>query len=112
MKAMDFQEPEVAVVEMPAAYHPGDVEVLQRLLSEPLDRGCARIVLDVTSAEFVCSTAIGCMVYNLKRAQDEGGDLRLVSGGLIARVLDTCDLGTVFRSFDSVEDAVRSFEAD
>ncbi len=106
---------EVVVVELPAAHHPGDLDAMLAALDTPLRRGQVRIAVDVTKAEFVCTTAVGYLVYCIKRARDSGGDVRFFGtgaepGGPFHRLLELCDVEAMFRIYRDRDTAVASFE--
>lgn len=105
---------EVVIVKLPPAQHPGDLGAMQAALDQPLDRGQVRLAVDVTSAEFVCTTAVGYLVYCIKRARDDGGDVRFFGagaepGGAFHRLLEMCDVEAMFRIYRNRDAAVASF---
>lgn len=109
-------EGEVLVVALPPAHHPGDLGAMQAVLDGPLDEGKVHLAVDVTTADFVCTTAIGYLVYCIKRARDGGGDVRFYGagsepGGSFHKLLELCDVEAMFRIYRDRGAAVASFEA-
>ncbi|GIV59457.1 STAS domain-containing protein [Rhodocaloribacter litoris] len=75
-------------------------------------KGKTRLVIDLSRADLLDSTAIGLLIGTLTTMRRAGGDVRLA--GLQNRVknlfLMTRLLGPVFDDYETVEDALRSFE--
>jgi anti-sigma B factor antagonist len=62
---------------------------LKRRLADAIDGGKTRIVVDLTDAEFMDSTALGVLIGALKRLRVRGGALALASEkATILRILD------------------------
>lgn len=69
-----------------------------------------RVVLDVAEASRVDSTGMGLLVRFLTRIRSNGGDLRLAAPQPFFRTLmDLTKLSTLFRIYDSEEEAIVSF---
>jgi anti-sigma B factor antagonist len=66
-----------------------------------------KIVVDLSGTKFLDSMALGTIIGGAKRAQGEGGWLRLVAPvPYVVRVLKVTGLDVAFGVFDTVEDAV------
>ena len=105
--------------------HTGDVTVLvlrgQMLLddgdlafgkrvSELIDRGCTKIVLDLGGVTYIDSSGIGMIVFQQKALKQKGGDMKLLHLNRRAETLfGMLKLLIVFESFDEEAAAVRSF---
>jgi anti-sigma B factor antagonist len=105
--------------------HAGDVTVLvltgQMLLddgdlafgkriSDLIDRGCAKIVLDLGGVSYIDSSGVGMIVFQLKTLQQKGGDMKLLH--LNPRAESLFGMLKLLMMFDRFEDeaaAVRSF---
>ena len=105
--------------------HAGDVTVLvltgQMLLddgdlafgkriSDLIDRGCAKIVLDLGGVTYIDSSGVGMIVFQLKALQQKGGDMKLLH--LNPRAESLFGMLKLLMMFDIFEDeaaAVRSF---
>jgi anti-sigma B factor antagonist len=83
-------------------------EVLQRLR----ENGKRNIVVDLSRTDFMDSTGIGVLISALTTMRRDGGEIRLA--GLEARIKNlfvmTHLLGPVFDSYETADDALRSFE--
>ena len=74
--------------------------------------GQTRVVIDLARADLLDSTAIGLLLAGLTTMRREGGDIRLAN--MKKRVknlfLMTRLLGNVFNTYDSLEEALASFQ--
>lgn len=62
-----------------------------------LEKGYYHLVVNLQRAEYLDSTALGMLVGTLKRAREQGGDLRLVAPpSRIRRLLEITRLVNVF----------------
>lgn len=83
-------------------------EVIDRLIQQ----GRTKVVLDLHDVPYIDSSGLGLLVSRYVRLRRRGGDLRLA--GLTTRsahLLEITKLETVFATFDSETNAVRSFAA-
>jgi anti-sigma B factor antagonist len=75
------------------------------------DEGKQHVVIDLSKADFMDSTAIGALIGALTTMRKVDGDVKL--SGMKDRIknlfLLTRLLGPVFSDYDSVEDAINSF---
>ena len=53
--------------------------LLRNAVSDLIDAGTTRIVLDLAATEFVDSSGLGAVIGGLKRARVAGGDLRIAA---------------------------------
>ncbi|KTR86336.1 STAS domain-containing protein [Leucobacter chromiiresistens] len=53
--------------------------LLRNAVSDLVDSGTARIVVDLAHTEFVDSSGLGALIGGLKRARVAGGDLRIAA---------------------------------
>ncbi|MFA3783599.1 STAS domain-containing protein [Melioribacteraceae bacterium 4301-Me] len=101
----------VEVVNVPRATL-SESEELKSLVYSKIDNGYKKIIVDLTSCEFIDSSFLGALVSTLKRATKNGGDLKLV--GLQPTVRAMFELTRLFRVFDTfteLQEAVRSFQS-
>ncbi|HET8958128.1 MAG TPA: STAS domain-containing protein [Microcella sp.] len=65
-----------------------------------------RVAVDLSGVVFLDSSGLGALIAGLKTAREAGGDVRLVRPTeQVDLVLDLTNMGTVLKSFDSVESA-------
>ncbi|HEY2475027.1 MAG TPA: STAS domain-containing protein [Candidatus Cybelea sp.] len=75
-------------------------------LSEAIDGGANKLIVDMRQLEFLDSTGLGVLIGAHRRAAENGGSLRLiVSDGPILRLLNITGLISVFGAYHSLDDA-------
>jgi anti-sigma B factor antagonist len=75
-------------------------------LSEAIDAGTNKLIVDMRQLEFLDSTGLGVLIGAHRRAAENGGSLRLiVSDGPILRLLNITGLISVFGAYHSLDDA-------
>jgi len=90
----------------------GDLDVatspaLRAMLVDAASNGKHHIIVDLSSLEFLDSTGLGALIGANKRAQESGGEVRLVTQeGQILRLLSITGLLDIFRVYPSIEDAL------
>lgn len=77
-------------------------------ITELLDQGTNRIVVDLSGIEFMDSTGLGVLVVGLKRAKERDGEFTLVCReGSVQKILSITGLDKVFSIHGSVAEATR-----
>jgi len=77
------------------------------------DQGKKYIVIDLGKVKFMNSSGLGMLISALTTIRNAGGDIRLANvGKKIKSLLIITRLITVFKHYDSVEEAVKSFETE
>lgn len=80
-------------------------------LSKNIERGFRKIVVDLSTCEFIDSTFLGALVVTLKRVTAAGGDVRLVGfQPAVHSMMELTRMHRVFESYTSKEEAIRSFD--
>jgi anti-sigma B factor antagonist len=80
---------------------------LRTLITETVQSGRARIVVDLSACEFVDSSGLGALIAGLKTARQAGGDLRIAGvGPQVATVLQLTNLDKVLRPHGTVSGAL------
>src|SRR5699024_4118236 len=88
-----------------------DAVRLNRRLHELIDKGKVNIVADVSKIELMNSSGLGMLIGGLITLRKADGDLRIANPTeKIQGLLDITKLATVFRQFDTVDDAVESYD--
>jgi anti-sigma B factor antagonist len=71
------------------------------------------VVVDLSRTEFCDSSGLSVLVRALRRAQAEGGEVRLVvSTYAVRRIIDVTGVGTIFSIYPSLDQAVFKPQAD
>ena len=77
-----------------------------------IDGGVRRLVVDLSDARYLDSTALGVLIGGLKRLRERNGELRLASPQpRILKVLEITRLLKVFEVCDSVQQALAGWDA-
>ena len=111
---IDVSEQHGATVVKPAD-HRIDIEVageLRTALLDLIDGGRRNLVVDLGEVSFIDSSGLGALVSALKRLRtcERDGDIRLANvQAPVVTLLEIIRLHRVFTSYQSVEDAARSF---
>lgn len=88
-----------------------EAEDFKNMLLQAIDNGERKVVVDFSQCDFVDSTFLGGLVVSLKRMTAVKGDIRLVGFRPPVRsMFELTRMHKVFESFETVEDAVKSFE--
>lgn len=84
---------------------------LKKRLDELIQKNQKKIIVDVSQCEFIDSTFLGALVLALKSSAKIGGDVRLVRPHEIVKTLmEKAGTLNVFNLYDSVDEAIKSFE--
>jgi len=86
---------------------------IHNTLHELREKGKVNVVVDLGKTKFMNSSGLGMMISGLTTMRNAGGDLRLANvADRIQSLLVITKLITVFKHYDSVEDAIKSYEDD
>lgn len=78
-------------------------------ITELLDQGANRIVIDLSGIEFMDSTGLGVLVVGLKRAKERNGEFALVCReGSVQKILSITGLDRVFSIHGSVAELTQA----
>ena len=90
-----------------------DGNKLHDTLRELKDEGKTNVVVDLSKTKFMNSSGLGMLISALTTMRNAGGDLRLASvADRIQSLLVITKLITVFKEYDTVDEAVESFNED
>jgi anti-sigma B factor antagonist len=81
-------------------------EVLDRELAGAIDRGCRRLIVDLTGVTFIDSAAMGALVVNARRLPDDGGCVVVADDPRILRVFEITGLDRTFEIERSLAEGV------
>ncbi len=88
-----------------------DGSKLHDTLHDLKEQGKANVVVDLSKVKFMNSSGLGMLISGMTTMRNAGGDLRLANvADRIQSLLVITKLITVFKHFESVEDAAASFE--
>jgi anti-anti-sigma factor len=87
----------------------GDL-VFRKRIHDLIDRGFAKIVLDLGGVTYIDSSGVGMLVAKLKTLKEKGGDMKLLNLNRRAEsLLGMLKLLILFEAFQDEAAAVRSF---
>ncbi len=87
-----------------------EAEEFKKILSEEIDRGSRRVIVDLSECEFIDSTFLGALVVSLKKVTALGGDLRLVGfQPSVHSMFELTRMYRVFEAFPTKQAAVESY---
>jgi anti-sigma B factor antagonist len=88
-----------------------DSEEFSKLLHGFLDDGKKNIIVDLGSVKFMNSSGLGMLISGFTTIKNGGGSLKLANATeKINSLLVITKLITIFENFNSVDEAVKSFE--
>jgi anti-anti-sigma factor len=86
--------------------------ILDTQIHKMVEKGCSHIIFNLDEVTFLCSGGIGALVYNMKKVQETGGDIYIVSTSdyiqfLFATIgFNIIFSGRIFQSFQEFGDKV------
>ncbi len=110
---MEIQIREEGKVQILACLGRMDAQVsglLKGRIQELLDKGSAKLVLDLEGLEFLDSSGLGALVSCLRRVREKKGEIKLA--GLrpeVRSIFDITRVSRLFHIFENVSDAVKAF---
>ncbi|GAB5520610.1 MAG: STAS domain-containing protein [Bacteroidota bacterium] len=82
-------------------------------LHEMRENGKKNVVVDLSKVKFMNSSGLGMLISGMTTMRNAGGDLRLANvADRIQSLLVITKLITVFKHFESVDEAIESYESD
>jgi len=86
---------------------------LHPYIKELIEKGQTKIVVDMGKVKWFASTGLGALLASFTSLCNAGGDLRIARPTRkIYSVFMATQLIKVFKSFDTVEEAVESYKSD
>ena len=109
---MELEIPDTDVDGWTVVAASGEIDVatapaLRDRLTDLVEAGSTRLVVDLEDVAFIDSTGLGVLVGGVRRARAQDGDLRLVcTNTRILKVFEATGLDEVFTIGSTVDDAV------
>jgi anti-sigma B factor antagonist len=88
----------------------GEVPKFEHVIERLVKEGWVRIVLDLSSLEYVSSAGLGAIIGWIREVRRENGDIKV--GGysaLVFEILKTFGFTSVFETYPSREEAISKF---
>ena len=87
-----------------------DASLLHDKLYEFIEQDKKRVVIDLSQVDWMNSTGLGILISGLTTLRNNDGKLKLANvTEKIQSLLTITKLAAAFESYDSVDDAIRSF---
>jgi anti-anti-sigma factor len=88
-----------------------EAEEFKKTLTEDINAGWKKIIVDLSECEFIDSTFLGALVVSLKKITSLGGDLRLIGfQPAVHSMFELTRMYRVFEAFSTKEQAIISFK--
>jgi anti-sigma B factor antagonist len=85
---------------------------LKQVLTEAIEQGKRRVVVDLSETSFLDSTALGVLIGAVKRLRSNGGALAIVNVDRnIAKTFEITGLDQIFTLLGSRDEALRALDA-
>ena len=112
MKLTDREQDGIVILEPRGKIMGGpDASLLNEKLHDCIERNLNKIVIDLGRVDWMNSTGLGILISSYTTLRNNNGELKLANvTEKIQSLLTITKLVKVFEAFDSVEDAVNSFE--
>jgi anti-sigma B factor antagonist len=112
MKISDEVKNGVAVIHLEGKVMGGpDATMFHGKLHEYVNGGNRKAVVDLGKVEWMSSVGLGMLISALTTMKNNNGDLKLANvTKSIQSLLTITRLVTIFETFDTVEDAIKSFK--
>ncbi len=79
-------------------------------IEDPAGKSNSSVILDMEGIEAIDSSGLGTILFLAKKCRALGGDLKIVSiPPRVKRVFEIVNFDKIFRIFDSLDDAVKSY---
>ncbi len=111
IEAVEVTDEGIHIVRLMKVFDASSLDEFEKVLAYLLAHDNYRIVVDLANVEFISSAGWGAFTAELRRVRDNGGDIRLA--GMNPDVLDVfllLELDSFINAYDTIEDAILSFE--
>ncbi len=87
-----------------------EAEFFNKKLNSHIEKKLNKIVIDLSQCEFLDSSFLGAIVFNLKNIERIGGEIKLVEpANTYQELLEKTGTFRIFNTYKSIKDAVESF---
>ena len=101
----------VTILDLKGRFVDGEDEVFRDTMNRLVREGKIKVLLNLDGVDYMDSAGLGMLVSRYVRLTKYDGQLKLCNLHRRSfRVLDITNLLTVFQTFDSEDEAVRSFD--
>ncbi len=87
-----------------------EAELFKKTLTEDIELGARKLIVDLSECEFIDSTFLGALVVSLKKITALGGDMKLVGfQPSVHSMFELTRMHRVFEAYPSKQEAIESF---
>jgi len=111
MRLSDREQEGVVILEPKGKIMGGpDATLLHDKLHEIIEAGKKQVIIDLSQVDWMNSTGLGILISTLTTLRNNNGELKLANvTEKIQSLLVITKLAPVFDSFDTIDDAIKSF---
>jgi anti-anti-sigma factor len=86
--------------------------ILDSQIHKMVEKGCSHIIFNLDEVTFLCSGGIGALIFNMKKVQETGGDIFVISNSdyiqfLFATIgFNIIFSGKIFNTFEDFRDRI------
>lgn len=103
---------QILVMELSGKLDNSSAEYFFDCVQGEVEDGEKNVIVDCEKLEFISSLGIGMLMRIQSRLAKQGGTIKLANvSGMIATVIRTVRLDSLLGIYDSVDDAIASFES-
>jgi len=112
MKISDDTKGDVAIIKLEGKVMGGpDATTFHGKLYEMVNAGRKKVIVDLGKVDWMSSVGLGMLISALTTMKNNQGELRLANvTKSIESLLTITRLVTIFKTFDSIDEAIASFE--
>ncbi len=112
MKVKSYTKDGIEIIEPKGKFLGGaDTGELDEKLYALLGKGVKAVIIDLGSTDWMNSSGIAILIHHYKKFRDQGGNLKLANlTKNIEKILVIAKLTSVFETYDSLDEAVASFQ--
>jgi len=104
------ENPDISIISVKGYVDTTTSAELEESLKRLLKKGRYNIVIDLEGVNYISSAGWGIFISEIKEIRENGGDLKLAAMiPDVYEVFELLEFQTILESYDSVEEAVRSF---
>ena len=105
------ESPEISVIKVSGYVDTTTSAELEESLKRVLKKGMFKVIIDLGGVNYISSAGWGIFISEIKNIRENGGDLKLAAMVPdVYEVFELLEFQTILECFDSVDEAVRSFD--
>jgi anti-sigma B factor antagonist len=89
-----------------------DADTFKEMIRQLIEEGFKNVLVNLHAVPWINSTGLGILIAGYTTLKREGGSLKLLNvTDRVGSILMITKLGTIFKSYSSEEEALKSFES-